>query len=414
MSGLHDSIHFREDSRTIGEYYVMLPDGRVQRVRYTVEGPYGGFKAEVSYEGKTKIPKSGRPHPHRPVRLKQPSYERGALRTVDSVPTYAGSTPRPSLVSTLNPQFLHPKLIVLKFQQKNEPKLRKYSYKTLSGKYPSPAPAVLGPSSGLSPTVKGRPETSEEGTANTPGSRTAMATPQPTPYTLTYFPPPNNFQDPLPPRASSNYYQNPSPDVVRRFTYRPLEAEEEKEEGNNDDGNERTNNIHGDHLEVVQPSVVGAPPTSPPRLHPPPKKSFRNSEIKTLSPLHYSLSSPYPPLHHPYALQDHLYPLPSVKRYTFKEVPDDEDEEEEADVDIEDDGTELPEESFEGNNETELEDKVNRIGAATKTADEPDPDETQVSREEKSEEKLNDDVQMTNFEDLELPESEVWGYRYLP
>ena len=241
-----------------------------------------------------------------------------------------------------------------------------------------------------------------------------MATPQPTPYTLTYFPPPNNFQDPLPPRASSNYYQNPSPDVVRRFTYRPLEAEEEKEEGNNDDGNERTNNIHGDHLEVVQPSVVGAPPTSPPRLHPPPKKSFRNSEIKTLSPLHYSLSSPYPPLHHPYALQDHLYPLPSVKRYTFKEVPDDEDEEEEADVDIEDDGTELPEESFEGNNETELEDKVNRIGAATKTADEPDPDETQVSREEKSEEKLNDDVQMTNFEDLELPESEVWGYRYLP
>ena len=49
-------IDFRDDKRTVGEYYVMLPDGRVQRVKYSVEGPYGGFKAQVSYEGEAKIP----------------------------------------------------------------------------------------------------------------------------------------------------------------------------------------------------------------------------------------------------------------------------------------------------------------------------------------------------------------------
>ena len=403
----------------------MLPDGRVQRVRYSVEGPHGGFKAVVSYEGKTKIPKPRRPRPQRPnnksptVRVKNPSYD-SALKTVGSVPTYAGSTPGPSLASALTPQFSHPRPTIVKFQQESEPKLMRYSYKTLPEKYPEPA--ATRPSSGLSPTLKGRERKTEKTTANELlESRTA--TPPPTPHSFSFSHRPPGFQDRLPPRTSSNYHQNPPPDVPRRFTYRPVEAEEDEEgqedeeeddDDNFDDGNERTKNIHVDHLEVVQPFVVGAPSTSSPRLHPPPKEPFRDSAEKTLSPnspLHYSLSSsPYPPLHHPYVFQDQLYPLPSVKRYTFKKVPDEDEGEEEADVDAEDDGAEVSEESLEESNETETGDKVDRIGYATGT-DEPDPDKTQ----EKSNEMDNDSIQMmTIHENLVLPESEIWGYRYLP
>ena len=41
--------------------YVELPDGRIQRVRYTVD-KYSGFVAEVTYEGQATIPKY-EPHP---------------------------------------------------------------------------------------------------------------------------------------------------------------------------------------------------------------------------------------------------------------------------------------------------------------------------------------------------------------
>merc|ERR1712142_352413 len=47
----------RDDEFTQGSYYVQLPDGRLQKVTYYVDGD-NGYVAEVSYEGEAQYPES--------------------------------------------------------------------------------------------------------------------------------------------------------------------------------------------------------------------------------------------------------------------------------------------------------------------------------------------------------------------
>ena len=52
----------RDGYNTQGSYYVLLPDGRLQKVTYTVDGE-SGFVAEVSYDGEAQYAEEYKPAP---------------------------------------------------------------------------------------------------------------------------------------------------------------------------------------------------------------------------------------------------------------------------------------------------------------------------------------------------------------
>nr|XP_027215392.1 pro-resilin-like [Penaeus vannamei] len=53
----------RDGPNTQGSYYVLLPDGRLQKVAYTVNGD-SGYVADVTYEGDASTPRPYTPAPH--------------------------------------------------------------------------------------------------------------------------------------------------------------------------------------------------------------------------------------------------------------------------------------------------------------------------------------------------------------
>ena len=63
--GVHDDYHHTDFSEhrsgdeygnIVGEYQVALPDGRIQYVKYTADGNYGGTIMDVSYKGEAHHP----------------------------------------------------------------------------------------------------------------------------------------------------------------------------------------------------------------------------------------------------------------------------------------------------------------------------------------------------------------------
>lgn len=63
--GVHDDKYYTDFSEQrsgdeygniVGEYQVALPDGRIQYVKYTADGNYGGTTMEVSYTGEARHP----------------------------------------------------------------------------------------------------------------------------------------------------------------------------------------------------------------------------------------------------------------------------------------------------------------------------------------------------------------------
>lgn len=62
---MFNQMESRDDDSTKGAYYVALPDGRIQKVTYYVDGD-SGFVAEVSYEGEASFPDESREASYRP------------------------------------------------------------------------------------------------------------------------------------------------------------------------------------------------------------------------------------------------------------------------------------------------------------------------------------------------------------
>ena len=74
-----DANEARDGYATNGGYRVVLPDGRIQTVTYTVSDAYSGYVADVSYEGEARYdeykPAPYKPAPYQPAPYKPAPYK---------------------------------------------------------------------------------------------------------------------------------------------------------------------------------------------------------------------------------------------------------------------------------------------------------------------------------------------------
>ncbi len=73
----------RDGKNAQGSYYVALPDGRLQKIAYRVDG-YSGFVADITYEGEAQYPEET-----------ASSYQRPSYQPAPPKPSYPAPAPAP-------------------------------------------------------------------------------------------------------------------------------------------------------------------------------------------------------------------------------------------------------------------------------------------------------------------------------
>ena len=195
----------RDGDSTAGSYEVRLPDTRLQRVVYTVDGD-SGFIADVEFDGEAQHPEeyggaaapAGRGYG-------APAQSRGPLRSYSEPETSYEPAPSPPKVS-YRPAPSPPKV-----SYRPAPTTSKPSYR--------PAPTTSKPSYRPAPTT---PKTSYESTQSQPETSYA---PSPSPPKRTYRPaasPPKTSYRPTTSPAKVSYRPAPSPGKV---SYRPTTSQ---------------------------------------------------------------------------------------------------------------------------------------------------------------------------------------------